>query len=108
DDVLHGRLLRHLRRPGDVLSRLVRVRQGGGARVANVADDDRVEILDHDDPLAALAGHGDVVATARIADVELLVPIEAPEIWCAGVTYERSRDARLEEAATDARDVYAL
>jgi 2-dehydro-3-deoxy-D-arabinonate dehydratase len=38
----------------------------------------------------------------------LLAPIEAPEIWCAGVTYERSRDARLEEAKTDARDVYAL
>jgi 2-dehydro-3-deoxy-D-arabinonate dehydratase len=29
-------------------------------------------------------------------------------VWCAGVTYERSRDARLEEAKTDARDVYAL
>ena len=40
--------------------------------------------------------------------MELLAPIEAPEIWCAGVTYERSRDARLEEAETDARDVYAL
>jgi 2-dehydro-3-deoxy-D-arabinonate dehydratase len=34
--------------------------------------------------------------------------VHAPEIWCAGVTYERSRDARLEEAKTDARDVYAL
>ena len=30
--------------------------------------------------------------------VELLAPIDAPEIWCAGVTYERSRDARVEEA----------
>ena len=29
-------------------------------------------------------------------------------MWCAGVTYERSRDARLEEAQTDARDVYSL
>jgi 2-dehydro-3-deoxy-D-arabinonate dehydratase len=38
----------------------------------------------------------------------MLAPIHAPEIWCAGVTYERSRDARLEEAKTDARDVYAL
>jgi len=36
----------------------------------------------------------------------LLTPIEAPEVWCAGVTYERSRDARVEESA--AKDVYTL
>jgi 2-dehydro-3-deoxy-D-arabinonate dehydratase len=34
----------------------------------------------------------------------LLLPVEPPEIWCAGVTYERSRDARLEESGSD---VYA-
>jgi 2-dehydro-3-deoxy-D-arabinonate dehydratase len=37
---------------------------------------------------------------------ELLLPLEPPEVWCAGVTYERSRDARIEESA--ARDVYSL
>ena len=37
---------------------------------------------------------------------ELLAPIEAPEIWCAGVTYERSRDARVEESLV--KDVYAM
>lgn len=37
---------------------------------------------------------------------ELLAPVEPPEVWCAGVTYERSRDARVEESA--ARDVYEL
>ena len=37
---------------------------------------------------------------------ELLIPIEPPEVWCAGVTYERSRDARIEESAV--RDVYSL
>jgi 2-dehydro-3-deoxy-D-arabinonate dehydratase len=35
---------------------------------------------------------------------ELLLPVEAPEVWCAGVTYERSRDARIEESGSD---VYA-
>jgi len=35
---------------------------------------------------------------------ELLVPAEPPEVWCAGVTYERSRDARMDESA--AKDVY--
>lgn len=53
--------------------------------------------------------HIDVVDVERLtlADpYELLLPVEAPEVWCAGVTYERSRDARIEESA--AQDVYAL
>ncbi len=37
---------------------------------------------------------------------DLLAPFDAPEIWCAGVTYERSRDARVEESAV--RDVYTM
>jgi 2-dehydro-3-deoxy-D-arabinonate dehydratase len=37
---------------------------------------------------------------------ELLTPFDAPEIWCAGVTYERSRDARVEESAV--KDVYTM
>ena len=36
---------------------------------------------------------------------ELLMPVEPPEVWCAGVTYERSRDARIEESQID---VYSL
>jgi 2-dehydro-3-deoxy-D-arabinonate dehydratase len=89
------------------LTRFVRVDTDRGARVGRW-DDDTVEVLDHDDPLAALRGSGEVVAREPLAGLRLLAPIYAPEIWCAGVTYERSRDARLEEAKTDARDVYAL
>ena len=37
---------------------------------------------------------------------QLLRPLDPPEVWCAGVTYERSRDARVEESA--AQDVYTL
>jgi len=37
---------------------------------------------------------------------QLLVPVEPAEVWCAGVTYERSRDARVGESA--AKDVYEL
>lgn len=40
------------------------------------------------------------------APYELLCPVEPPEVWCAGVTYERSRDARIEESS--AKDAYAL
>jgi 2-dehydro-3-deoxy-D-arabinonate dehydratase len=36
----------------------------------------------------------------------LLLPLEPPEVWAAGVTYERSRDARVEE--TQVEDVYSL
>ena len=36
----------------------------------------------------------------------LLSPIDPPEVWCAGVTYERSRNARVEESAV--KDVYDL
>jgi 2-dehydro-3-deoxy-D-arabinonate dehydratase len=58
---------------------------------------------------------GDVVVEALDPETlelpapwRLLAPTVAPETWCAGVTYERSRDARLVEAQTEARDVYAL
>jgi 2-dehydro-3-deoxy-D-arabinonate dehydratase len=37
---------------------------------------------------------------------ELLRPFDPPEVWCAGVTYERSRDARVEESAV--QDVYTM
>jgi 2-dehydro-3-deoxy-D-arabinonate dehydratase len=39
------------------------------------------------------------------APYELLMPVDPPEVWCAGVTYERSRDARIEESRID---VYSL
>lgn len=37
---------------------------------------------------------------------DLLRPLDPPEVWCAGVTYERSRDARVEEATVS--DVYTM
>jgi 2-dehydro-3-deoxy-D-arabinonate dehydratase len=39
---------------------------------------------------------------------ELLAPLVPPETWAAGVTYERSRDARVDESRVEARDVYSL
>jgi 2-dehydro-3-deoxy-D-arabinonate dehydratase len=93
------------------LIRFVRADVEGAPRVGRLDGDTvelLVELLDHDDPLAAIGGEGKVTSTVPLADLTLLAPVEAPEVWCAGVTYERSRDARLEEAKTDARDVYAL
>ncbi|HWO78530.1 MAG TPA: fumarylacetoacetate hydrolase family protein [Bacillus sp. (in: firmicutes)] len=34
----------------------------------------------------------------RLEELELLVPIVAPEVWASGVTYEKSKDARNYEA----------
>lgn len=36
-------------------------------------------------------------ATSDLASVSLCAPVEAPEVWAAGVTYERSRHARNSE-----------
>ena len=38
------------------------------------------------------------VPGAPVADVTLLAPIDEQEVWAAGVTYLRSRDARMEES----------
>ena len=32
------------------------------------------------------------------AEARIVAPIESQEVWCSGVTYERSRDARMEES----------
>ena len=104
--------------------RLVRVASADGqARVGLVdpADPSTIALLDDDDPLGVLAA-GDLAARAAgaservaVADPEsldpaeghvLLAPVQPLECWAAGVTYERSRDARLEESS--ASDVYAM
>jgi len=56
-------------------------------------------------------GDGQVHAATLVPGEELpaagtlLRPLDPPEVWCSGVTYERSRDARIEESGSD---VYAL
>jgi 2-dehydro-3-deoxy-D-arabinonate dehydratase len=98
-------------------ARLVRVRDGDGrVHVARVRERE-LSVLGTDDMLAVLE-HGELPETGRsvpIADPEtlepadpwqLLVPIDAPETWAAGVTYERSRAARMHESQVV--DVYAL
>lgn len=97
--------------------RLVRLRDVNGAvRVAVLAGDE-LGVLDTDDMLAVLETDElpRPVETVSVLDPgsavpdspwELLAPILAPEIWAAGVTYERSRDARLAESQV--ADVYDL
>jgi 2-dehydro-3-deoxy-D-arabinonate dehydratase len=97
--------------------RLVRLRDPDGAERVGLVAGDEVGVLDTDDLLAVLeaeelpgpSDHVPVVDHASSAPAppwELLLPIVPPEIWAAGVTYERSRDARLAESQV--ADVYDL
>jgi 2-dehydro-3-deoxy-D-arabinonate dehydratase len=89
--VLDRRRLRHLGRESGLLTRRVRFRAPDGVH-EGVVGSLPVEPVDLD--------------TLELpAPYELLLPVEPPEVWCAGVTYERSRDARIEESGSD---VYAL
>jgi 2-dehydro-3-deoxy-D-arabinonate dehydratase len=99
-------------------ARLVRVRDGDGRVHVAVARDGELSVLASDDMLGTLE-RGELPEPARqtvpVADAEtlepaepwqLLVPIDAPETWAAGVTYERSRSARMHESQVV--DVYEL
>ncbi len=84
--------------------RRVRYRNGDGLTLDGV-------VAMHDGRLCVDADDGERVAVvdeetlALEAPAVLVRPLDPPEVWCAGVTYERSRDARLEESGSD---VYAL
>jgi 2-dehydro-3-deoxy-D-arabinonate dehydratase len=80
--------------------RRVRLRGPKGVEYGTLGDGVVVSQLSGDLPLL------DVDRLTLPAPYELLLPLEPPEVWCAGVTYERSRDARVEESA--AKDVYTL
>ena len=54
-------------------------------------------LLENGDAAKRLAGLGELTEVP-LADVTLLSPIEVQEIWAAGVTYLRSKDARMEES----------
>jgi len=54
-------------------------------------------LLESGDGAKRLAGLGELTEIP-LANVTLLSPIEVQEIWAAGVTYLRSKDARMEES----------
>lgn len=64
------------------------------------------ELLDAQDAVSAVraarnkarASHGDLLAGHALADITLLPPVERQEVWAAGVTYLRSKTARMEES----------
>ena len=100
--------------------RMVRFQEPGREpRLGLVAPDAPASVaeLESDDVLAVL--HGEREPTGRTIEAldaetmelpppfELLAPLVPPETWAAGVTYERSRDARVDESRVEARNVYS-
>jgi 2-dehydro-3-deoxy-D-arabinonate dehydratase len=56
-------------------------------------------VLEADNPAAAVVAARESATTQHpIADVRLLPPVERQEVWAAGVTYLRSKTARIEES----------
>lgn len=58
------------------------------------------ELLNHDDPIAFLEGalQDAEAPVPALSEEEILAPVENQEVWAAGVTYFRSRTARMEES----------
>jgi 2-dehydro-3-deoxy-D-arabinonate dehydratase len=97
------------------VTRYVRVRDGDGRVRAGRVDGARIDVLEADDPLTLLDGVPQPIARVEALDPEtldlpdpwrLLAPLVAPETWAAGVTYERSRQARVAESRIES--VYDL
>ncbi len=62
------------------------------------------DLLHADDPAALVAAHLDANdAAVPLAGVQLLPPVDEQEVWAAGVTYKRSREARERESVGAAR-----
>jgi 2-dehydro-3-deoxy-D-arabinonate dehydratase len=87
--------------------------QDGALLDLSGAADDRLHSLDRLLSLHVeeIAGALDAVdpwslPVVEPAEAALLAPVEGQEVWAAGVTYRRSREARMEEAT--AADIYAL
>ena len=97
------------------MTRYVRVSDGDGRVRAGRVDGGRVELFDTEDPLALLGDAAEPIGSVDVLDPErldlpapwrLLAPLVAPETWAAGVTYERSRQARVAESRMES--VYDL
>jgi 2-dehydro-3-deoxy-D-arabinonate dehydratase len=84
----------------------------GQVRVGSLAED-RIQLLRAESSLSIVLHAADTIAAARssfetgallsVADVTLLAPLDAQEVWAAGVTYKRSREARERESVGAAR-----
>jgi 2-dehydro-3-deoxy-D-arabinonate dehydratase len=95
-----GRLTTGAAKVGVVHEGRVRFLSHSGAGGPNSLSD----FLHSDDPAALVAAHLDANNQGVPLDsVQLLPPLDEQEVWAAGVTYKRSREARERESAGAAR-----
>lgn len=102
-----------------VIPTLIRFRHDGNIKLGLQLDESIYDITNEYGTVASFlqrsVGHvdaeiADLVAITKqkvpITVANWLAPIDSQDVWAAGVTYEKSRDARQEEAQ-DGGDVYA-
>jgi 2-dehydro-3-deoxy-D-arabinonate dehydratase len=96
---------------------LCKVRRANGAVEVGVLEEGRVRILRQNREPCTLSGllHSEAPGTlvqslldeshsaVALSDLTLLAPVDAQEVWAAGVTYKRSREARERESEGAAR-----
>src|ERR1051325_3536434 len=56
------------------------------------------QFLQQDDPMAAVTQAREEARRVHVDLAEIHVPLDFQEVWAAGVTYHRSREARMEES----------
>ncbi len=88
-----------------LMAKLVRRTEGGGTSRCGWVTAGGVEWIGSD-ALAALEAGGPPANGAEPDAEGLVRPLDPPEVWAAGVTYDRSRQARIEESRL-ADDVYS-
>ena len=73
------------------------------ADLAAVGVTDLTSLLERDDPAAALAGlPTQELPRLPLSALRLCAPVERQEVWAAGVTYLRSKTARMKESSFSA------
>ena len=93
---------------------LCKVRRRDGGTAVGVLEDGRVRLLGSPHRLSDVLHADDPAGLARslltagdpgaaVESTPLLAPLDAQEVWAAGVTYKRSREARERESAGAAR-----
>jgi 2-dehydro-3-deoxy-D-arabinonate dehydratase len=106
DDLGHGRDLG----PGELHELIERARLAGRSALEAAADalesapPERGVVLD--ELRARMRLPGDSGTDEMGGEAALEVPVAAPEVWAAGVTYRRSREAREAETAASTKDIY--
>ncbi len=95
----HERVCRFRRRNDTGPVRIGAVNEGGVVDLSAAGITSLTAVLDAADPAAMVRqARATAGSPLPIADVALLAPVERQEVWAAGVTYLRSKTARMEES----------